>query len=158
VPVATRRADATPGLAEDAGARLLLGCAAVLLVIAGGVMWLLGSDGWRRHGPVVGLQQLDLFYLDEPAPGIDRLGVRPGTPAVIVVCRGCRAPDVVEYGQVVVTDDSGVAAAYGLLTSDGQLGPGYAIVDARGRVRYRTFDPGVSRHAREIGILLEATR
>ncbi|MGH8930916.1 MAG: hypothetical protein ACRDZO_09895 [Egibacteraceae bacterium] len=139
-------------------ARLLLGCAAVLLVVAGGVMWLLGSDTWRRRGPETGLQQLDLFYLDEPAPALDGLGIRPGTPAVIVVCRGCRPPDVGGSGQVVVTGDPETAVAYGLLTTDGQLGPGYAIVDARGRARYRTFDPGVSRHAKEIGILLEAAR
>lgn len=141
-----------------AQARLLLGCVAVLLVAAAGVIWLLSSDSWRRHGPVRGLAQLDLFYLDEPAPGIDRLGVRPGTPAVIVVCRGCQAPDVADRGQVVVTGDPEVAAAYGLLTTDGQVGPGYAIVDVRGRVRYRTFDPGVSRHAKEIGVLLRAGR
>lgn len=79
---------------------------------------MLGLGSWRRHGPARGLAQLDhLLYLDEPVPGIDRLGV-------VVACRGCRTPDV----------------------------------DARGRVCYATLDPGVSRHAREIDILLEAAR
>jgi len=108
--------------------------------------------------PVPALQQLDLLYLDEPAPLLDRLGVEAGWPAAVVVCEACAPPDVEGAGQVVVTDDEAVARAYALARpSPGgvQVGPGYAVVDSGGRVRYRTFDPALSDHGEEVRRLLE---
>ncbi len=110
--------------------------------------------------PVPALQQLDLLYLDEPAPLLDRLGVEAGRPAVVVVCEGCALPDVDGAGQVVVTADEAVARAYALArpapgSGRVQIGPGYAVIDAAGRVRYRTFDPALGEHGEEIRRLLE---
>lgn len=117
--------------------------------------WLAGADP-RSGPPFDPLQQLGMFYLDEPAPLLDGLGHTPGEPLLLVVCTGCEAPGV--GGRVTVTDDPQVARAYGLLTDDGRAGPGYAVIDGDGRVRYRTFDPRVERHELEVGILLDALR
>lgn len=104
--------------------------------------------------PVPGLAQLDLLFLDQPAPLLDRLGHVPGEPLLLVVCEGCAAPAVA--APTVVTADARVAEAYALRTAEGRVGPGYALVDGEGRVRYSTFDTGVSRHAEEIAVLLSA--
>ena len=130
---------------------------AVVGVVGVGIAVYLSSPAHRLHDPVHALQQLDVLYLDEPAPEYTALGLRAGEPALVVVCRACDAPRVTG-AQVVVTADEDVAAAYALATADGRIGPGYAIVDARGRVRYRSFDPGTSGHAREIQILLDGVR
>lgn len=45
-----------------------------------------------------------------------------------------------------------------LAVVDGRVGPGYAVIDPAGRVRYRTFDPALSEHGREIGVLLATVR
>jgi hypothetical protein len=80
---------------------------------------------------------------------------------VVVVCDACAAPDVGGAGQVVVTDDEAVARAYALARPGGsagaavRIGPGYVVVDAGGRVRYRTFDPALGDHGEEIRRLLE---
>jgi hypothetical protein len=103
------------------------------------------------------LQQLDLLYLDEPAPHADALGFEGGRPGLLVVCDRCTAP-AVEGAQVVVTADPDVAAAYGLRTADGRVGPGYAILDPRRHVRYRTFDPRLAHHPVEVQILLDGVR
>ena len=71
-------------------------------------------------------------------------------------CEDCQAPDV--EAQVRVTDDPDVARRYGLLTAEGRIGPGYAVVDATGTLRYRTFDPAPAAHAEEITVLLDAAR
>jgi hypothetical protein len=127
---------------------------AVVLVVGVGLVVLLSSDDHQLHDPVHALQQLDLLYLDEPAPAYDRLGFERGRPALLVVCRACDAPPV--RGEVVVTDDIAIASAYALATRSGRVGPGYAVIDARGHVRYRTFDPRPALHAREIQVLLDA--
>lgn len=115
------------------------------------------------HAPVPGLQQLDLLHLDEPAPLLDRLGVEAGRPAVVVVCEACDAPrDLGVPVQVVVTADEAVARAYALArpgVAQGVVpGPGYAVVDGAGHVRYRTFDPDLTEHGEEIRRLLDALR
>jgi hypothetical protein len=106
--------------------------------------------------PVPGLRQLDLLYLDQPAPGLDRLGVEPGRPAVILFCRSACAEPSVTGAQVVHSGDPELAAQYALLTSSGRVGPGYALVDPAGQLRYRTFDPAPAEHAEEIQILIDA--
>lgn len=124
---------------------------AVLAVCAVGVLLTLSTPGHADHDPVHGLQQLDLLYLDEPAPDLPVAHV--GAPLLLVVCEGCRPPPV--DAAVHVTDDPAVAAAVALARTDGRIGPGYAVIDAEGRLRYRTFDPGLADHAEEITTLLE---
>jgi hypothetical protein len=127
------------------------------LAAAAGVLSYQSSDLHALHDPVHGLQQLDLLYLDQPAPLADRLGLQMGRPALVVVCSSCRPPRLDRPDlQVVTTDDTAVARAYALLTEDGRVGPGYALVDSRGAVRYRTFDPGLGQHAAEVQILVDA--
>ncbi|MGH9267145.1 MAG: hypothetical protein ACRD0D_03105 [Acidimicrobiales bacterium] len=132
---------------------------AVDLVVAVGLFTYVRSPAHQHHDPNHALQQLDLFYLDEPAPVASRLVLPRGVPSLVVVCAGCRAPRLaVRPVHVVVTDNAAVATAYGLRTAAGRVGPGYAIVDRRGHVRYRTFDPGLGHHRQEIDILLRAAR
>ena len=119
-----------------------------------GVLLYLGSPGHARHDPFHALQQLDAFYLDEPAPARERLGIVPGQPTIVFVCGSpCDPPDVAG-AQVARTSSPEVARAYGLLRAGGEVGTGYALVDSRGRLRYRTFDPGL--HQAEIQVLVDA--
>ncbi len=129
--------------------------AAVTIVVTAGLLgaWL-RSDSRRLHDPAEGLQQLDLLYLDEPAPRYRELGFRRGRPGLLLVCATCQEPAV--DAQVRRSTDPDVARAYALLTTDGAVGPGYALLDAAGRVRYRTFDPNPADHAAEIAVLLDA--
>lgn len=123
---------------------LLQGAAAVLLPAAGVLAHVADDDG---RDPVRSLQQLDLLYLDEPAPGL----VPTGTPVVLVFCDGCELPDVAR-ATVDVRDDRALARRYGL----GAPGlSGYALVDGDGRVRYRTYDPHLGDHGIEIQTLVD---
>ena len=63
---------------------------AVVAAAAAGVVGLATSAAYRLHGPVVALRQLDLLYLDEPAPLADQLGIKAGSPTLLVICRSCR--------------------------------------------------------------------
>lgn len=102
------------------------------------------------------LQQLDLLYLDEPAPLANRLDLPDGRRALVLVCERCAAPELGGADVALMrSDDPRVASAYGLLTDDGRVGPGYVLVDSSGRLRYRTFDPAPSAHGEEIRTLLE---
>jgi hypothetical protein len=119
-----------------------------------GVGLYLASPAHQLHDPNHALQQLDLLYLDQPAPGLGRLGIEQGRPAVLVFCqRECRLPTLAE-ARVVRSTDPQLAARYALRAGDGRVGPGYALIDARGQVRYRTFDPGLAEHEAEIRILV----
>jgi hypothetical protein len=134
-------------------------CIATLAITAGvGTVgagsYVLSSD--RDVAPVQALRQLDQFYLDEPAPALDALGVQDGRPALILFCDPrCATPDVSD-AQVVHSADPRLAAQYALLTGEGRVGPGYAVVNSAGQLRYRTFDPAPGEHAAEIQILLDA--
>lgn len=153
---------ATPHGAQGADRRSaptrceVLTCLAVVLVAVAGVAAYLTSDVHARHDPYHPLQQLDALYLDEPAPGFEALGLRRGRPSVVVFCRACDAPEV--DAQVRVSSDRALAGRYGLVTAEGRLGPGYAVIDAEGRVRYRTFDPVLAEHEKEIEILVEGVQ
>jgi hypothetical protein len=129
------------------------GLAATAVVAAAGVAHYLTSAAHELHDPTHGLQQLDLLYLDEPAPGRRQLDIEPGRPAVVVFCESeCPLPQL-DTARVVRSTDPQLAARYALV-DDGRIGPGYALVDAQGNVRYRTFDPGLARHEPEIRILV----
>ncbi|MBW3602102.1 MAG: hypothetical protein KY434_05315 [Actinobacteria bacterium] len=134
----------------------MVGVLVTVAVVAVGLVVFLTSPAYRLHGPIPALQQLDLLYLDEPAPLAARLRLRPGDATLLVICRGCAPPAV--DAAVVVSADPAVAEAYGLRTAEGAVGPGYAVIDAELRVRYRTFDPRLSVHAEEIAVLLGAVR
>jgi hypothetical protein len=127
------------------------------LAAGAGVLAYLGSAAHGRHDPFHALQQFDAFYLDEPAPALEKLGVAPGRAAAIFFCEdfGCDVPDLPAV-QVVTSTSPVLARQYALLTEDGRVGPGYALVNSGGRVRYRTFDPGF--HASEIAVLVDALR
>lgn len=128
--------------------------AAVGAVATIGVLAYLLSPGYGI-APEPGLRQLDLLYLDEPAPALEQLGVAPGSPAVVVFCRSCDLPRI-DDAQVVRSDDAALARSYALTTASGRVGPGYALVDPDGRLRYRTFDPAPGEHAAEIQVLVDA--
>ncbi|MBX9395763.1 hypothetical protein K4749_19705 [Streptomyces sp. TRM72054] len=107
------------------------------------------------HDPAHALQQLDLLYLDQPAPGAEELGLVPGRAAVVVFCQTrCPLPELPQ-AQVVRSTDAHLARRYALVSESGRIGPGYALIDARGQLRYRTFDPGLADHQQEIRILIE---
>lgn len=122
--------------------RWLLVAVVAVIVCGGAVSYLASSDS--DVAPIAGLRQLDLLYLDEPAPG---LVLRPRL----------RTPDLAG-AQVVHSSDPDLAARYALLTATGRVGPGYALVDGTGQLRYRTFDPAPGAHAEEIQILVDAVR
>lgn len=125
------------------------------VVAIAGVTLYLNSAAHELHDPQHSLQQLDLLYLNEPASARQRLGVDPGTPAVLVFCAtACPLPDI-SGAQVIRSQDAELAAQYALLAGSGRIGPGYALVDADGTLRYRTFDPGLADHEPEIQILVE---
>ncbi len=129
--------------------------AATGVLAVAGVTLYLNSAAHRLHDPRHSLQQLDLLYLDEPAPGLAQLGIDPGSPAVLVFCSvTCPLPDI-SGAQVVRSQGPRLAARYALLTPSGRIGPGYALVDADGTLRYRTFDPGLEDHEPEIEILVK---
>lgn len=122
-----------------------------------GVLAYLLSPG---HGltPNPGLRQLDLLYLDEPATGLAQLGVQPGRAAVVVFCsQDCELPQI-SGAQVLRSSDHALAAQYALTTDTGRVGPGYALIDPNGQLRYRTFDPAPGEHATEIQVLVDAVR
>ena len=126
------------------------------LVAGVGVLGYLGSSTHARHDPLHALQQFDAFYLDEPAPGREELGVEPGRPAVVFFCSvECPLPQL-DGAQVLMSSAPDLARSYGLLTDDGRVGPGYALINSAGQVRYRTFDPGLQQ--REIQVLVDALR
>ncbi len=100
------------------------------------------------------LRQLDMLYLDEPAPPTLPARAANG-PVVAVVCSHCTLPQL-DGATVVRVQDSRVAGRLALLTPHFKAGPGYALIDSTGRLRYRTFDPAPGEHAEEIQILVEA--
>jgi hypothetical protein len=71
-------------------------------VCALAVLVYLTSGSHELHDPFHGLQQLDLIYLDQPAPGYEALGLQPGRPALVAFCHNCRPPNV--DGQVRISD------------------------------------------------------
>ena len=128
--------------------------AATAVAAGAGIAAYLASPTHALHDPVHALQQFDAFYLDEPAAGLAELGIQPGRPTVVFFCgQPCDVP-AVTGAQVAGSSSVELARQYALVTDDGRIGPGYALVDSAGRLRYRTFDPGL--HQQEIQILVDA--
>ena len=75
--------------------------------------------------------------------------------AVVVSGPGAGCPPDVR----VIADPTGaLAARFGLAApADGGPPVGYAVVDGRQRIRYRTLDPGVVQRLSEVATILRAT-
>lgn len=81
----------------------------------------------------------DILFMDEPAPGLDQLAVAPGRPVVIVFGAEEVLPRIAT-AQLVRCLDPALAWRYAMTTSTGRIGPGYAVIDAAGRMRYLAHD------------------
>ena len=135
--------------------RTVAGAVLAVLAAVAGVGAYTQSPGHAGHDPQHSLQQLDLLYLDEPAPGAARLGIRPGSPALVVFCPDECALPRLEGAQVVRSGDASLAREYAL----GQGGrTGVALVDPVGHVRYRSYDPSPEDHETELQTLVDAVQ
>lgn len=132
-----------------------------------------GLTGWQRSDPRkevaqppgagtsvreprLHLAQPDLLFLDEPAPGLDQLTVDPGCPVVIVFgAQDCVLP-LVAGAQLVRCSDPALARRYAMTTSTGRIGPGYAVIDAAGQLRYLTHDFCAGERGERIQRLIDA--
>lgn len=123
-------------------------------VAFGGVVHYEATNNIDRLTGQQALYKLDLLYLNEPAPGLEALGILKGQRAVVVFCETCKLPRL-PGEQVVQSSSKGLAAQYGLLAQDGSVGPGYALINSKGNVRYRSFDTDPAQHRREIEVLIE---
>lgn len=131
-----------------------LGLSATAAISALGIALYLNSASHELHDPVHALQQFDAFYLDEAAPSLDELGVQRGDPTVVFFCDSACGVPIVEGIDIRRSSSAELASQYALVTDEGRVGPGYALIDSRGRLRYRTFDPGL--HQAEIQVLADA--
>lgn len=151
------------------------------LIVAGRMLRLPGDDpdpGRQRPGI------LDLGPLPEPAPSLPGLAVPRGRRTVVFFVTGDRLADLCtalsreddldgervvvvsessgrcpQHVTVVATDVRAAASAYGLPRPRGARTPtGYAIVDATGRVRYRTLDPVAASLLDEVATMLRGLR
>ena len=142
----------------------------VLLVVASQLVVTALVIGWFATGhssaPDAGLQQLDVLSLHERVPGLTvdrptmvvsvstcpheaRVAVaRHGTPEGLPLSYDLRLLDPVR--------DSALVRALALDRSLTRCQPGYALVDAAGYVRYRTYDVQLADHAAEQRVLLAA--
>lgn len=122
------------------------------LVAIVGVGFFTNKASVTRNGDALGLQRIDLLYLNEPAPSIDQFDI-VGSKAVIVFCESCQLPKL-DDAIVIRSSDAGIAKQYALLRANGRVGPGYAVIDSSGKVRYRSFDQAIHDHTREINRLV----
>ena len=135
----------------------------IALVLAVQLMCIGLVVGWYATGnasaPDGGLQQIGLVMLDERVPGVEAVDGRP----TMVVVSGQRCPPVDpqprrldrRYG-LIVSPDAELARRLALPKAAESCTAGYVLLDGDSRVRYRTYDPGWSRHAFEQEVLLEA--
>jgi hypothetical protein len=97
-----------------------------------------------------------MLFMDEPAPGLDQLRISPGRAVVIVFgAQDCLLP-LITGAQLVRCSDPAVARCYAMTTSSGRIGPGYAVVDAAGQLRYLTHDHAASERSERIQALVLA--
>ena len=137
--------------------RLWLQIFVVAVMITAGVVHYQLEASQQAVGGELGLRRLDLLYLREPAPALAALGVPSGIRAVVVFCQSCKLPLVPE-AQVIRSSDFRIAKDYALITNNGQLGPGYVIIDSHGQLRYRSYDADPDRHQGEIGRLVRGVQ
>lgn len=133
------------------GVRLVLAVQVVSAALVGG--WFATGNA---SAPDDGLQQLDLLSLSEQVEGVQ---ARSGRPTMVVVTCPSLLPlparELDEaYGLVVSTDDA-LARALALPLATAECQPGYVLLDGGSTIRYRTYDPGWSRHSFEQEVLLE---
>lgn len=137
---------------EDFKLSRWLQIAAVAVLSILGVGLFTNQSDVYLNSDALGLQRIDLLYLNEPAPSLDRFDVA-NVKAVIVFCESCQLP-IINGAKVIRNDDPEIADQYALKRTNGQIGPGYAVIDSRGFVRYRTYDTAIHEHAREINRLV----
>ncbi|MGH3845771.1 MAG: hypothetical protein ACRDS0_30765 [Pseudonocardiaceae bacterium] len=153
------RAIDTPLRAVRAVQRL----AAQISDVIGGVRWRRTPVTSTSRTPRVtsasaatGRRPGDMLFIHEPAPGLDRLALRPGQPAVVVFSADQRDLPQVIGCQLVRCADLSLAMEYALATSTGQIGPGYAVIDTAGQLRYLTHHPAPGEHSAQIQMLIDA--
>lgn len=106
--------------------------------------------------PATGLPPLDVLFIDEPAPGLDELAMDRGRPVVIIFgANDCVVPQI-SGAQSVRCAESVLAARYAMTTSAGRVGPGYAVIDAAGQLRYLTHDFAPGERSERIQHLINA--
>ncbi|MCA1694134.1 MAG: hypothetical protein LC749_05065 [Actinobacteria bacterium] len=114
------------------------------------------DTGASVREPSLHLPQPDMLFMDEPAPGLDELTVDPGRAVVIVFgAPDCVLP-VIAGAQLVRCSGPALAWRYAMTTSAGCVGPGYAVVDAAGRLRYLTHDVALGERGEWIQRLINA--
>lgn len=112
--------------------------------------------GTSVREPSLHLPQPDLFFVDEPAPGLDQLAVDSGRAVVIVFgAQDCVLP-LIAGAQLVRCSDPALAWRYAMTTSTGRIGPGYAVIDAAGQLRYLTHDFAPGERGERIQRLINA--
>jgi len=113
--------------------------------------------GWFAAGhasaPDGGLQQLAVLSLSERVPGLSAVDGRP--TMVVVTCAAAPTParELDESYGLVLSTDAALARRLALPRA-AQCQPGYVLLDAESRVRYRTYDPGWAQHSFEQEVLL----
>jgi len=97
-----------------------------------------------------------VLFMDEPAPGLDQLRVGSGRAVVIVFgAQDCVLP-LIAGAQLVRCSDPALAWCYAMTTGAGRIGPGYAVVDAAGQLRYLTHDGAPGGWSERIQLLVLA--
>ncbi len=122
--------------------------------------------------PDSGLEQIDLVSLHQRVPGVGAVAGKPtlylapglttDPKCAAALSRYLRSRDTPtglpnRFGLVVIADGT-VVRRLALPRAAAGCHPGYALVDGRGFVRYRTYDGGYPDHTGEQAILLDALR
>lgn len=142
----------------------------VLLVAAAQALVTALVIGWFATGhssaPDGGLQQLDVLSLHERLPGLTAsqptmiisTGSCPAQARTAIARRGRSDGLPLRYGLRLLDPvrDAALVRALALGRSLTHCEPGYALVDAAGFVRYRTYDAQLADHADEQRVLLGA--
>ena len=119
--------------------------------------WWRAARAWSSaRTTATDLPQLDVLFIDEPGPGLDELGIDRGRLVVIIFgADDCVVPQV-RGAELVRCAEPVVAARYAMTTSGGRIGPGYAVVDAAGQLRYLTHDFAPGERGERIQRLINA--
>jgi hypothetical protein len=136
--------------------RWLLVAVVAVIVSGGAVSYLASSDS--DVAPIAGLRQLDLLYLDEPAPGLDRLGVEPGRPAVILFCDAACEPRTSPARRLCTAAIPTWPPATPCSPQPGGSVPATRSSTVRGSCATAPSIPPPGAHAEEIQILVDAVR